>query len=106
MGRGVAEVLLQRLLVAEGSIAGLTVEGRGMDRGVAEMLLQSRPGAEVTVASSAVEGVRGRFSFVLVQAFVAIERSIAENTTGAHRVEVITVLIQLSARRNDDNRKR
>jgi hypothetical protein len=78
-----------------------------MNRGVAEVLLQSRPGAEVTVASSTVEGVRGRLSFVLVQAFVAIERSIAENTTGAHSVEVfITVLIQLSARRNDDNRKR
>jgi hypothetical protein len=100
-------VLLQRLLVAEGSIAGLTVEGRGMNRGVAEVLLQSRPGAEVTVASSTVEGVSGRFSFVLLRAFVTIERLMAESTVGAHSVKVfIPVLIQLSRRRNDDNRKR
>lgn len=39
---------------------------------------------------------------MLLQAFVAIERSITENTTGAHSVKVlISVLIQFF-RRNDD----
>ena len=45
--------------------------------------------AAVTVVSSTVEGVRGRVSFVLLQAFIAIERSIAENTTGARSVDSI-----------------
>jgi hypothetical protein len=54
-----------------------------------------------------VSGHAGLFSTVLLQAFVAIERSIVENTTGAHSVKVFTsVLIQLSRKINDDNRKR
>ena len=45
------------------------------------------PRCRVTVSSGTVDDMRERDLFVVLQAFVAIERSIAEDTAGAHSVK-------------------
>jgi hypothetical protein len=80
-------VLLQSLLAIERSIAVVTVKVQNMNRGIPQVLHQSRVAAKMTVACCTVEGMRGRVSFMLLQSLVAVERSVAENATGAHSVK-------------------
>ena len=86
MNARVPQVLLQSLIAAEGSSASLTLEGWSVDGRVPQVLIKSLFAAEMTVACCTVKGMRRCVLFVLLQSLVAVETSIAENTTAAHNV--------------------
>ena len=54
-------ILSQRLVTAEGSIALLTVEGRGMHRRVLQVLLQRLIAAESSITLLTVEYAASQF---------------------------------------------
>ena len=88
------QVLFQGFFAAEGSIALLTVERRGVRRRIPQVLLQGLLAAEESIAGCATVFMRRRISFVLHQSLVAVKRPIARNTTAAHiGKEFVPVLI-------------